>query len=85
MAPPEIAIINKAEAVFVNLPRPSKVSGQTAGQTNAFAIPRAATKSTDVNPFVSKMQTEKIIPKIALIIKAFFWLKYFGIKNTPTA
>jgi len=48
MAPPEIAIINNAEAVLVNLPKPSNVKGQTAGQTKAFAIPNAATNNIEI-------------------------------------
>ena len=63
MAPPEIAIINKAEAVLVNFPRPSKVKGQTAGQTKALAIPNADTNTTEVNPVVFRIQIVKIIPK----------------------
>ena len=85
MAPPEIAIINKADAVFVNLPRPSNVKGQTAGQTSALEMPKAATNKTDVNPVVINMQTLRIIPDIALSISAVPCLMYFGIKKTPAA
>ena len=67
IAPPEIAITNNAEAVLVYFPKPSKVNGQTAGQTSAFAIPNAATNKIDVNPVVNKIQTLNIIPKVALI------------------
>ena len=56
IAPPEIAMINNAEAVLVNFPNPFKVKGHTAGQTNALAIPNPATKRTEVNPEVKTMQ-----------------------------
>ena len=81
IAPPEIAIINKAEAVFVNFPKPSNVKGHIAGHTKALAIPKAATNSTEVNPVVFKIHTLKIIPKTALDIKAVFCLTYLGIKK----
>ena len=70
IAPPEIAIISKAEAVLVRLPNPLSVRGHTAGQTNALAIPNAATKNTEVAPLVLMMQSEKTIPKAALIFRA---------------
>ena len=85
MAPPEIAMINKAEPVFVNFPKPSNVKGQIAGQTKAFAIPKPATNKTDIKPVVFKMQKLNTIPKIALAIKAVFCFTYFGIKKTPKA
>ena len=59
IAPPEIAIINNADAVFVNFPRPFKVKGQIAGHTKAFAKPKAATNNTDVSPDVKIIQTVK--------------------------
>ncbi len=85
IAPPEIAMINKADAVFVNLPKPVNAKGQIAGHTKAFAIPKAATKRTDVNPEVYTIQNEQIIPKIALAFNAKYWLLYLGIKSVPNA
>ena len=66
MAPPEMAIISKAAAVLVCLPRPSKVKGHTAGQTSALAIPNAATKRTDVKPVVLIIQKLNTSPIVAL-------------------
>ena len=85
IAPPEIAIINKAEAVFVNLPKPSKVKGHIAGQTKALAIPNDATNKMDVNPVVNNMQVLKTIPNKALILRAVPCFRYLGIKKTPKA
>ena len=85
MAPPEMAMINKAEAVLVNFPKPCSVNGQTAGHTKAFEIPKAATNKTEVNPFVVKIQMLKIIPKAALILRAVPCFIYLGINTTPTA
>ena len=45
-APPAIAIISMAEAVFVNLPRPVSASGHIAGHTSEFASPSSATNKT---------------------------------------
>ena len=45
-APPAIAIMIIAEAVFVNLPRPLIVNGQSAGHIKEFARPINATKRT---------------------------------------
>ena len=70
IAPPEIAIINNADAVFVNLPNPFKVNGHTAGQTKAFAIPKAATNTTEVNPVVKTIQKVNTRPNIALAFRA---------------
>ena len=85
MAPPEIAIINKAEAVLVNLPKPSKVKGHIAGQTKALAIPKDATNKMEVKPVVNNIHTLKTIPNIALILSAVPCFKYLGIKKTPRA
>ena len=41
-------MISKADAVLVCLPSPSRVSGQTAGQTKAFAIPNAVMAGADI-------------------------------------
>ena len=65
-----MAMINNADAVLVNFPKPFSVNGQIAGQTKAFATPKAATKSTDVNPVVKTMQNESKIPRIALTFNA---------------
>jgi len=46
IAPPAIAIMIIAEAVFVNLPRPLIVNGQSAGHIKEFARPISATKRT---------------------------------------
>ena len=46
MAPPAIAIMIIAEAVFVNLPSPFIVNGQSAGHIKEFARPISATKRT---------------------------------------
>ncbi len=78
-------MIKSADPVFVNFPKPSNVRGQIAGQTKAFAIPKAATNKIETNPVVFKIQKLKIIPKRALAIKAVFCLRYLGIKNTPIA
>ncbi len=85
IAPPEIAIISSADAVFVNFPNPFKVKGQIAGHTNAFAIPKAATNSTDVYPLENTMQKVNTIPKIALAFRANDCDIYLGIKKTPNA
>ena len=45
-APPAMAIMIIAEAVFVNLPRPVIVNGQSAGHIKEFARPINATKRT---------------------------------------
>ena len=68
IAPPEMAIINNADAVFVNLPKPSNVKGHIAGQTRAFAIPKAATNNIEVNPVVFKIQILKITSGFGLIV-----------------
>src|SRR5690606_12401210 len=85
IAPPEMAIISRADAVFVNFPRPVKAKGQMAGHTKALAIPKAATNSTDTNPFVKTIHNEKTIPNRALAFNAVAWLIYLGIKTTPKA
>ena len=46
IAPPAIAIMIIAEAVFVNLPRPFIVIGHSAGHISEFARPIKATKRT---------------------------------------
>ena len=63
-------MINRAEAVLVNLPKPLRVKGHTAGHTNALATPKAATNKTEVNPVVNTIQNDKIIPITALAFKA---------------
>jgi hypothetical protein len=85
MAPPEIAIIKSADPVLVNSSKPSKVKGQIAGHTNVFAVPKAAANKTEIYPVVFRMQQLKMIPKMALAIKAVFCCAYFEIKKTPTA
>ena len=64
--------MSNAAAVLVCFPRPSKVKGQTAGQTSALAIPNAATKRTDVNQVVLIMQKLNTSPIMALICNARF-------------
>ena len=74
IAPPAIAIINNADAVLVWLPNPSSVRGQTAGQTKALAIPKAATNKTDVKPSVIRI---KILRTNILCIKYInIWIIY---------
>ena len=78
-------MMSSAEAVLVNLPKPFKVKGHTAGHTKAFAIPKAATNKMEVNPVVKTIQKDSIIPIAALAFKAKVWLITFGIKTTPSA
>ena len=75
MAPPEIAIINNAEAVFVNLPKPSKVNGQIAGQTKAFAKPKAATNLDEMDNDKSSRQASFILQIILAAFFQFLWMK----------
>ena len=82
-APPAIPTINKAEAVFVNLPKPLMANGQIAGHTNALAKPRMAIKNTEVNPEVKMAAIENTIPSIAENINAVDWDKYLGIVKMP--
>lgn len=65
MAPPEIAMISKAEPVFMKRPRFDNASGQIAGQTNALAKPNNATKMTEVIPDVKITPNEKTTPNMA--------------------
>lgn len=65
IAPPAIAITNNADAVFVNLPKPSRAKGQIAGQTSAFAKPSKATNNTEIVAGENKTMTENTTPRIA--------------------
>ena len=84
MAPPAIAMINKAEPILVNLPSPVMANGKMAGHIRELASPNAAMKPTEKYPEVTIAATEKTIPSKAQIFNAFDCERYFGIVKIPT-
>lgn len=71
-APPAIPIINNADPVFVNFPKPSKDSGQMHGHIRVFAKLNNTTKAIDTPPLVSSAQKVNTIPRTVLTMSAFF-------------
>ena len=47
MAPPAIAMINKADPILVNLPRPLIANGKMEGHINELAKPNKAMNATE--------------------------------------
>ena len=83
IAPPAIAMINKAEPILVNLPNPVMANGKMAGHINELARPSAAMKPTEIYPWVAIAATEKTMPSNAHIFSAFDCERYFGMVKIP--
>ena len=83
VAPPAIAIIIKAEPIFKYFPNPLMARGQMAGHIMELANPKAAIKSTDVNPLVDIAIAVNTTPRMAKYLRAFCWEIYLGMAIIP--
>jgi len=63
-------IINNADPILRNLPKPSMANGQIAGHMIELANPNAAINRTEVNPLVNIAMIENMTPRIAKYLSA---------------